>query len=569
MQIDANSFKTMYSKSMERERLKLGLLIDDYMVPAWIFQMIKTIQVSHYAEVHLVVKNLAGVKKVWWLKLRRQYRHVLYKCYRILENLIFKSNPDAFELKDIRTLFSPKVAVVEVIPEQKKFTDFITDADVERTRQYPVDVFLRLGFRILKGKILNCARFGIWSFHHGDNLVNRGGPAGAWEVMEGAELTGSVLQILKEDLDGGTVLYRSWSSTYRYSINRNLNFYYWKSLSFIPRCLERLSGIGEEAFFQEIKKSNQHPDFYSNRLFVKPTNSEFFRFLIAHLYRLSTEAVKRIFIKNQWILYYSIDDKKQFSTTLYKYRKILPPGGSFWADPFVVANCTKYYIFFEEYLRKTKRGRISCIEMDHNGSYSQPKIILDKPYHLSYPFIFFWKGKYYMIPESRENRTVELYESSCFPYQWEFVMNLMEDVEAVDATIHVEDNKFWLFANMCEYQGGSVSDELFLFYADEFPTKNWIPHPQNPVVSDVRTARPAGKLFRYNGNLYRPSQDGSRSYGFAININHVLELNEKVYREIKVSSIQPAWDKKIQCTHSFSFDGNLSVVDALIKRSKF
>jgi hypothetical protein len=554
---------------VERKKLKIGLLLDDYTVPAWIYQMIHSIQNSDYAEVTLIVRNLANFDEGWLKKLRRQYRHVFYKCYRILENLVFKPDPDAFELKDLRPFLSCNIPVIEVMPIQKRFSDFISDADIKKIGDYSVDVFLRLGFRILKGKILNSASYGIWSFHHGDNLVNRGGPAGAWEVINGWELTGSVLQILKDDLDGGTVLYRSWSSTYKYSINYNLNYYYWKSLSFIPRCLERLYRTGHEAFFKDVKSANQHPFFYSNQLFLKPKNSEFFKFLLTCFARAIGYAFERLFKKEQWILYYSINERRQFSNTLYKYKKMVPPKGSFWADPFVVANCSKYYVFFEEYLDKARKGHISCIEMDKSGNYSGSKIILDKPYHLSYPFVFQSNGKYYMIPESRENKTIELYESTCFPDKWEFVMNLMENIDAVDATIHVKDNKFWLFANICEYEGSSVSDELFLFYANEFPSNKWTPHPQNPVISDVRSARPAGKLFEYNGNLYRPSQDGSRSYGFATNINHILELNEASYKEVKVSSIQPNWDKKVRCTHSFSFDGNLTVVDALIKKSRF
>jgi len=554
---------------MERRKLKIGLLLDDFNTPAWAYQMVHIIQNSHYAEITLIVKNRANTREGWLKKLRRQNRHIFYKGYRIMENLIFKPDPDAFEMKDLRAFLPDTLPVIEVTPVQKKFCDYIDDADVEKMSRFQVDVFLRLGFRILKGKVLNSAPYGIWSFHHGDNLVNRGGPAGAWEVIKGWELTGSVLQILKDDLDGGTVLYRSWSSTYPYSINYNLNYYYWKSLSFIPRCLERLYRLGEESFFKEVSENNQHPVFYSNQLFLKPRNAEFLKFLATHMARLGAVFFNRLFKKYQWILYYSISEKNQFSNTLYKYKKILPPKGSFWADPFVVANCSKYYIFFEEFLDKTGKGHISCMEMDRSGNYSDPKIILNKPYHLSYPFIFQWNGKHYMIPESRQNKTIELYESTSFPYQWEFVMNLMENVDAVDATIHVKDNKFWLFVNISEYAGSSVCDELFLFYANEFPSNKWTAHPQNPVVSDVRSARAAGRLFEYNGNLYRPSQDGSHSYGFATNINHILELNEHSYKEVKVSSIQPKWDKKIRCTHSLSFDGNLTVVDALIKRSNF
>jgi len=90
------------------------------------------------------------------------------------------------------------VPLVSIRPVQTKFSDSMTDEDISRIESYEVDVLLRLGFRILRGKILRCARFGAWSYHHGDNRVNRGGPAGFWEVVLGLPETGSILQILTE-----------------------------------------------------------------------------------------------------------------------------------------------------------------------------------------------------------------------------------------------------------------------------------------------------------------------------------------------------------------------------------
>jgi len=67
--------------------------------------------------------------------------------------------------------------VIRARPVQTRFSDSLSDADIERIREQRLDVCVRLGFRILKGRVLDCANFGVWSFHHGDNQVNRGGPA--------------------------------------------------------------------------------------------------------------------------------------------------------------------------------------------------------------------------------------------------------------------------------------------------------------------------------------------------------------------------------------------------------
>ena len=52
------------------------------------------------------------------------------------------------------------------------------------------------------------AEFGIISFHHGDNRVNRGGPSGFWEVFFNQPSSGFIIQQLTENLDNGNILLR-------------------------------------------------------------------------------------------------------------------------------------------------------------------------------------------------------------------------------------------------------------------------------------------------------------------------------------------------------------------------
>jgi hypothetical protein len=112
----------------------------------------------------------------------------------------------------------------------------------------------------------------------------------------------------------------------------------------------------------------------------------------------------------------------------------------------------------------------------------------------------------------RANKTVELYRSTSFPFQWELEKVLLTDVRAKDATLAEIDGKWWMFVSISEH---SIPDELFL-YSAETPLGPWVPHPRNPVKSDVRGSRPAGKLFRANGGLYRPAQNSSGRYGYGM-----------------------------------------------------
>jgi hypothetical protein len=125
------------------------------------------------------------------------------------------------------------------------------------------------------------------------------------------------------------------------------------------------------------------------------------------------------------------------------------------------------------------------------------------------------------------------------------------------------DGRWWLFANMVESPGASSWDELFLFSSDSPLGSRWTPHPRNPVVSDVARSRPAGPIFERDGRLYRPSQNSSRWYGYALNINEITELSESVYSERVVKTVEPTFDPKIYATHTFSSEQGLTLVDGM------
>src|SRR5207248_2900253 len=112
---------------------------------------------------------------------------------------------------------------LDVTPMQKEFSAEIDPVDIKRIREFDVDVFIRLRFGVLSGDILNVARYGIWSFLHADNRISRGGPPGFWEVFYNLPVTGSTLQILSENPDGGKVICRTFSATCPVSVKRNRN----------------------------------------------------------------------------------------------------------------------------------------------------------------------------------------------------------------------------------------------------------------------------------------------------------------------------------------------------------
>lgn len=548
--------------STDRLPLRVGLLIDSFVQRKWIHKVITDIQSSGIADIVVVIKNETAAKpqpgrlKSYW----KNRNYLLYALYEKIDNRRVKSSADAFEPVDIKPSIS-HCPVIPVTPIMKAYSDWFPEESLKQIREFDLDVALCFGFRILKGEALRIARHGVWSFHHGDNLVNRGGPAGFWEVLDGIPVTGSILQILTEDLDNGRVIYRSLSPTSdRFSVKANRNNLYWKSTAFVAR---KLRDVAEGLPLCTPENELYRP--YSNRLFRMPTNRE----MIPRLYRLGTKLamnkVRHALNSEQWALAYRFRSGPcDANNTLYRFKNLLPPKESFWADPCVIHEEGQYYVFIEEYPYATAKGHISVIELDKKGIVNGPTKVLERDYHLSYPFVFKWNNNYFMIPESAANRTIELYRSISFPFEWELEKVLMNDVRAADATLAEVDGTWWMFASIAE---NSIPDELFLFYADS-PLGPWIPHRRNPVKSDVRSCRPAGKLFDWNGNLYRPAQDSSGRYGYAVTINKVTQLDAENFREEEVSKILPNWRKDLVGTHTLSIADDLTVVDCLMSRRR-
>ena len=46
------------------------------------------------------------------------------------------------------------------------------------------------------------------------------------------------------------------------------------------------------------------------------------------------------------------------------------------------------YVFCEEYPYATGKGVISVFALDDEGNPGSPRVVLERPHHLSYPFVF-------------------------------------------------------------------------------------------------------------------------------------------------------------------------------------
>lgn len=538
-------------------------MLNSFQQPSWVASVLDELSTSESVELCLVIKNASqGSPSVDLSRnLARISRTLLYSSYTRLDRRLFSRGKNAFAPADLSEKLCG-LPVLDVAPIRRNYSEYFPPEAIEAVRQHNLDIILRLGFGILRGDILDVARYGIWSYHHGDPGRYRGGPPGYWEVMEANPVTGVILQRLTEQLDNGVVLDRAWYKTDPWSVARNLNQYYWKAAPLVRRAINRLAATGQA----QSAACTSGYETYERRLYKVPTNWQVCKGVGSLAFRYPIRKVHHSLFRYQWSLAYSFS--KNFPDTFYNFKALRPPRDRFWADPFPLLHEGSYYIFIEELLYSRNLGHLAVIPLSKDGSAGQPVKILEKPYHLSYPHVFRWNGDLYLMPETGRNRTLDVYRCRAFPDQWEHCATVMNNVNVVDATLHEDDGKWWLFCGMTRGHESTTNEELYLFSA-ESPLGPWHEHPANPIKSDIRSSRPAGRLFRHNNQLYRPAQDVSLSPRFATTFNRVEVLTDTQYRETPTGRLAGGWRPGHFGIHTINYVDGLAVVDVLTRRMRF
>ncbi|WP_193611439.1 formyl transferase [Nocardioides lijunqiniae] len=233
-------------------------------------------------------------------------------------------------------------------------------------------------------------------------------------------------------------------------------------------------------------------------------------------------------------------------------------GHHFYADPFPIQVAGRTHLFVEDFDHRVGRGVVSVVEFDEHGPVGTPVCVLEHDVHLSYPFVLEHDGEVWMIPETSAAGTVELYRAADFPHHWVRHSVLLRDLDANDVTPFRHQGRWWLSATV--RRGGSCSDALHLWHADDLRGP-WTAHRGNPVVLDIASARPAGRVVEREGRLVRPAQDGTGGYGSALTLAEVVRLDPTAYEQRVVGRVTagPGWAGTR--LHTLNRAGRLEVID--------
>jgi hypothetical protein len=552
-----------------KEKLRVGILLNGNFIPAWEYKILEKIIHSEFSEIVLLIKNYSRNEQVSGT--RKTSGYIILKLHERIDKLVFKNKSDYNESKNSSDLLQ-NVQEIVIDPIEEGFYNIFKRDDLGKIKSHNLDIILNFGITLLKGEVLELPRYGIWSYRLGDNRIINTVASGYWEVVNKTPVTNSVLEILGEDPEKGANIFYSRESTYVYSVNVNRNKLFWRASLFVPRIMKGIYLYGDSYLHMLINKFKK--DEFANAVdtFSAPAFLPALRNLVIFFVLTIRQFCKKVSYSNSfnWLLLFEINDVEDvLFKSFSRFKKLQPSKNLFWADPFVIARNDKFYVFVEEYIYQMNKGHIAVLELDSDGNFLNSERIIEKPYHLSYPFIFELNETLYMIPETSQNKTIELYKCMDFPGRWEFTKNLMENISAVDSTLLFHNNKWWLFASVDDTEGISGgSTELFLYFTDDFFSDDWKSHPSNPLVSDIRTARPAGRIFIHDNKIYRPSQDCSVRYGKGFNLNEITVLTETEYEEELLVKVEPSWDNKLKGMHTFNFDKNFTIIDAYSYRRR-
>lgn len=280
------------------------------------------------------------------------------------------------------------------------------------------------------------------------------------------------------------------------------------------------------------------------------------------------EIFKKIFFEWEWICAYRSIRASEDSPFILNNKKpfqIIDIKKGYWAaDPFLISRDEEVYCFFEYYSKKKRKAALGCKNVLNPKS--EVEIVYEFDCHSSYPSVFNYNGRFYMIPETKSLKSIVLLENIEWPNKWEQKGVLLDNVEAVDSTPFVMNEKMYLFIYQ-EPTGNKEDNILQIAELDVEASRLF-------NIKEVKRynkfeGRPGGRVVFCNNKYYRIVQPSRDHYGEKIEI-YEFSYSNGIYKEELVYDICPeivALNRNVGINgiHTFNSDGEYQVIDVLTK----
>lgn len=528
--------------------LTIGFVIDEKNgLPTWeLLSLQELIRSEFISSITLIILPEQDQKP------RRNEESFGLVCFKKFENVWFKNKQDAALVVNLDAIHDPF----------RKLKSIKINMD-SPTLPPEVDL-LYLCYKLRDVSIFNPPIYGIWKVVFGKNNAE-GNLPGFWEVMNRESITESRLVIQISENSSVVIACHSIASTISFSVKNNFNSIALKTSHYLLQRVRELYLTDKATFFSKRLKFSFEPNANINIRSREPGSLKMLCLFLRNIYFYLLYKISKFSGKEIFMLFYAFGKLDIHSIDFKKYSRLQPPPKKFWADPFVIHKGQEHFIFFEEGYYPGGKGRIAVMKIDIEGKCSERKIIIEEPYHLSYPFVLEIDGNYYIIPESSANKTVDVYHCEEFPYKWKFYRRLLNNIVLQDSTLFHHGDIWWLFATTKDPLEYTSNDQLMIYYSSDIFSGEWHSHPCNPVITDVSNCRPAGKIFVQDKRIFRPAQNNScGQYGYSIRINEIEILTKTEYREKMINEISPLKFPTFAAMHTINADGNMIVIDGIM-----
>lgn len=212
----------------------------------------------------------------------------------------------------------------------------------------------------------------------------------------------------------------------------------------------------------------------------------------------------------------------------FRAEYVMPATQEKWyADPILAEHEGKTFLFYEAV--NHDHGRIEVAEVLEDCTLGEPTVILEDNCHYSYPFVFRWKGNWYMIPESSASNQVRLYRCVDFPAKWEMVTVLLQQ-QSVDTTVFEKDGQLFLLTYLLCPGSERVIPQAYKLALGE---KIYVT-PMEWTDYDELKCRGAGPVFRAGDKEIRPAQSSDADrYGNSVLLYEIRNCNQSYMEELK------------------------------------
>ena len=275
--------------------------------------------------------------------------------------------------------------------------------------------------------------------------------------------------------------------------------------------------------------------------------------------------------KMSWVIGYRKKKEESILSDLETpFNTLDLPSGTWGADPFLFEYNGDTYIFFEWFFEKKEKGVIACIKLS-GDKLSAPEIVLEEPFHLSFPCVFSYNGTIYMIPETGSMHNIVLYKCVDFPSKWEKEKELLSGVNSSDTIVWNYNGNMFVIASMLHGNASTASNKIYLLDMDGLELR------QIGESSEYSNEgyRNAGFIFEDKKVMYRPGQNcENNQYGKGLIFWKILlengKYNEHKEKAINITDLSINNDTTFCGVHTYNLSQKYEVIDLkILKQTSF